>query len=326
MAIPNTLEGIREKVRRVTARTSTSQMSDAAIDDYINTYYLYDLPESLRTLRLKDTYRFQTQPNIEVYTLPLNSWMTFEPPAYAAGEPMAWMQDPEIFYRAWPKINYIQQVATGDGTTGPFTGTFTATPFLRSVNPEQEQFSTRNVLITANTLSDFAVTICDDGAGGFFDTQSGAPVVGTIDYSSGAFSIQFPSIIPSGTAINAEYIPYVASRPRNFLLFQSQLFLRPVPDKAYEIQMTGYRVPTSLISGTDAPELQEWGQLLAYGAALKIFADYADFEHLNSFRPLYDEQLTLVNRRTINQLRNQRTSTIYSDQNNYAYGNYYPYI
>ena len=326
MAIPNTLAGIREKVRRVTARTSTNQMTDATIDDYINTYYLYDLPESLRTLRLKDTYRFETQPNIEVYTLPLDTWMTFEPPAYASGEPMAWFQEPEVFYRAWPKINYIQQVSTGNGGTGPYTGTFTATPFLRSVNPEQEQFSIRNILITANISDSAAVIACDDGAGGFFDAVTGAALAGTINYATGAFSVQFATNVPAGTAINAEYIPYVASRPRSLLMFQSQIFLRPVPDKSYEIQMTGYRVPTSLINNADVPELAEWGQLLAYGAALKIFADYADFDQLNNVRGLYDEQLMLVNRRTINQLRNQRVATIYSEQNSYPFGNFYPYI
>lgn len=327
MAIPNTLSSIRDKVRRVTARTSPNQLSDTDINDYINTYYLYDFPEELRCLKLKDTYRLQTQPNIDTYALPLDTYMSFESPAYIAGEPMAWYQEPEVFFRTWPKINYIQQIATGDGTPGPYSGSITGTPFLRSVNPLSASSSYRNLLITANTSFSTAATAFDDGAGGLIDAASELPLVGsTVDYESGAVVITFASNIPSGTAINAEVIPYVASRPRSFLLFQSQLVFRPVPDKAYEVQMTAYRVPTSLIADGQAPELLEWGQLLSLGASLKIFEDYGDFEQRQAYMPIYNEYLTKVNRRTLEQLRMERVTTIYSDQNAYPFGNFYPYI
>ena len=47
------LNTIRLKVRRLTARPSPNQISDQEIDDYINTFYVYDFPEHLRMLNLK---------------------------------------------------------------------------------------------------------------------------------------------------------------------------------------------------------------------------------------------------------------------------------
>ena len=77
-----------------------------------------------------------------------------------------------------------------------------------------------------------------------------------------------------------------------------------------------YKYPTALATATDDPQLQEWWQLLAYGAADKIFADNADFEDLEKFRPLLKEQMDLVLRRTIVQQTSERTATIYTEQTN----------
>ena len=38
------LTTIRTKVRNVTAMQSVSEITDAEIDSYINTYYIYDFP------------------------------------------------------------------------------------------------------------------------------------------------------------------------------------------------------------------------------------------------------------------------------------------
>ena len=44
MGAPSTLADIRSKVRRITARPSALQITDAEIDNYINTFYIYDFP------------------------------------------------------------------------------------------------------------------------------------------------------------------------------------------------------------------------------------------------------------------------------------------
>lgn len=320
MAAPNTLADIRTKVRRLTARGSPNQIDDNTIDQYINTYYLYDMPEALRFLKLQDVFTFQTTVNIDTYAYPSNNYTSCGPPAYCAGQQMQFFNDIDSFYRTWPKIQYIQQIATGNGTPGPYTGTITGTPFLRSVNTATAVSNVVNLLITGNTATG-TTSALDDGIGGFI-----APAVGSINYTTGAVTVTFNTAIPAGNAITAEVVPFAAAQPRMILFAQNQFTLRPVPDKGYNIQVLAYRVPTDLLNANTSPELNEWWQLLAFGAAQKILVDNGDYEFATSMRPYYEEQFTLCMRRTMNQLTSQRTSTIYSESNSYTYSNLYPYI
>ncbi len=341
MVTPNTLADIRTKVRNLTARQSQDQITDAQIDGYVNTYYLYDMPESLRLLKLKDTFTFSTVPNQEVYPLPDDLYMTIEPPCYVGGQLAEYFQDLQTFYMQWPKINYIQMINVGNGTTGPYVGTITGTPFLRSINPSQNNPPvTTNVIgkdirvmfsvnATGATASPpLALTAFDDGNGGFIDAATGVPLVGsTINYSTGAYSITFLNVVPAAAQINASVIPYQASIPRTVCFYQNQFFMRPVPDKAYIVEINAFRYPMALGPlGTAVPELQFWWQLLAYGAARKILVDNGDYENAQAQEPYFLEQLAYVQRRTLKLLSTQRAQTIYSGQGSFPFSNLYPYI
>jgi hypothetical protein len=342
MTVPNTLADITLKVRRLTGRPSPDQITDATIQQYINTYYLYDLPETLRLLKLKDTLTFTTIPNVEVYpvndifpTLGDTAYITFEPPAYVAGQQIQYFQDLDLFYREWPKNNYIQQIATGSSIIGdgPYTGNLTAFPLLSSISPVGSDSATApigqdiRILFSANIANQQCTSAYDDGEGGWIDAVSGDNLEGSINYITGAFTITFSEPIPAGAQINASYIPYVASLPRCMVFYQNQFILRPIPDKAYIVEINAFRYPTALASSGSQPELNFWWQLLAYGAALKILVDNADYDNAERLRPYFNEQLLIVQRRTIKQQTNQRTSTIYSqDGATYGFGNLYPYI
>lgn len=338
MTAPFELTDIITKIRRLTGRPSPDQMSDDTITQYINTYYLFDMPETLRLLKLKDVFTFVTIPNVEAYPFPNSLYMTVEPPAYVAGQQIQYFQDLDLFYREWPKNNYIQQIAAGNGTAGPYTGQLTAFPLMNSINPSgvgtEAIGKDIRILFSANLLNSTmtagiqqATSAIDDGNGGWLDAITGAPLIGTINYITGQYTITFSSAIPQNNQINASYVPYVASLPRCMVMYQNQFIMRPIPDKAYLVEINAFRYPADLINGADYPELQFWWQLLAYGAALKILVDNADYDNADRLRPYFNEQLMIVQRRTIKQQTNQRTSTIYSqDGATYGFGNLYPYI
>jgi len=350
MSFPSNLGDIRQKVRRITGRPSASQITDAEIDDYVNTFYRFDLPEHLRLQNLLINYEFNTRPNISVYDFPRDTYLTNMPPVYIGGYESHMTQSRANFFRTNPQLNLLQQsLATGDGTVGPYTGTISQTPIITGYKPNPPgAFSDSsiagndiaaadlkwNVLISAAGTPDPTsgippdITLVDDGQGNLFDpsdlSTNPAARRGTVNYLTGAVSItNFIVGVPSGNAINVQAIPYNAARPQSVIFFEDQFILYPVPDQAYTVQFEVYKYPTALAASTDDPQLQEWWQLLAYGACDKIFADNADFEDLEKFRPLLKEQLNLVQRRTIVQQTSERTSTIYEDQ--YQFPAQYPF-
>lgn len=352
MSVPSTLADIRQKIRRITGRPSAAQISDTEIDNYINTFYLYDMPEHLRLESLRVNYEFTTRPNIAVYDFPTNTYLTNRSPVYIGGYQCFVTQSRENFFRINPQLNFLQQqIYTGDGTNGSggtYTGqTLTQLPVMPGFKPNppgayfvsipgndlEAQFLKWNVIVSASGTPDAtsgiapAITLVDDGLGNLFaptdTTTQAASRRGTINYITGALSIGaaagsgFTAAIPSGNPINVQYIPYVASRPQSLIFFEDQFIVYPVPDQAYTVSIEVYKYPTALISSTQDPQLREWWQLLAYGASDKIFSDNADFENLTKFRPLLQEQMNLVLRRTIVQQTSEKTATIYSEQSGY---------
>lgn len=382
------LTQIRSKVRKVTGSPSPNQLSDADIDDYINTFYLYDMPEHLRLLKLRRVFTFFTEPNVEAYEFPDEAFLTIEPPIYVGGYQARYVQSREIFFMRWPPLNQFQQIGTGDATPTPPLAPITATPIILG-----------SLYISA-VWNGATITYNDDGAGSFVSerfnvtgisnavnaviTVPGHPFVagntvaisevigmleanetqttilattpttitvsldttnfalytgkgvvrrtgaGTINYDTGALTMNWGVPIDAGTPIQAQYIFYTAGRPYDVLFYNSTFHMRPIPDKAYKVEIDCFMQPTALIDtgniGTpDAPELREWWQLIAYGAALKVFADRADFESLQNFSNLMEEQKLLIQRRTLKQLTNQRAATIYGQNQLWPLSNFYPY-
>lgn len=127
-----TLNDIRLKIRRITGRPSDAQITNDQIDDYINTFYLYDFPEHLRLEPLRVNYQFVTSANKSVYDFPIEYFLTNMPPVYIAGYRSYMTQSRDNYFRINSHLNYLQQdAATGDGTTGPYSFTLTNLPALQ---------------------------------------------------------------------------------------------------------------------------------------------------------------------------------------------------
>jgi hypothetical protein len=359
IGLPNTLSDIITKVRRVTGRPSSTQISDAEIVKYINTFYIYDMPEHLKMESLRYNYQFTTTANIPVYDMPTGIYLTAMPPVFIGGYQSYMTQSRENFFRINPSLNFLQQsIYTSSGALA-YSGQFlTQTPIIpgfktnppgaySAITSMPAKFLNWNVLVSAlgssvGIISGIApsYSLIDDGQGNLFaptDTSLVTPR-GSINYITGALSIinfvdssGTPVTIPIGNSINVQYIPYVASRPQSVVFFQDQFIVYPIPDQAYTVSFEVYKYPADFtvasngtFDGGLTPQLTEWWQLLAYGAADKIFSDNADFENLQKYRPLLEEQMRLALRRTIVQQTAERTATIYTEQSQfpqYPFGN-----
>jgi hypothetical protein len=347
VTVPNTLQDIRNKVRRITGRPSDTQITEDQIDQYINTFYIYDFPEHLRLQNLRVNYQFLTSANVPVYDFPTSLYLTVMPPVFIAGYQSFMTQSREAFFRINPELNLLKQnVATGNNTNGPYTFTLTPIPILQGFkrNPPGAFSGTTvdvstinwNVLISALDGTGISRSMVDDGLGNlrYVTDDTSMPPRGLINYITGVVTgVTFQAVIPNGMPINCQFIPYKASRPQSAVFFQDQIALYPIPDQAYTVSFEAYMYPTAFLSGSGTggqiPQLTEWWQLLAYGAADKIFADNADMENMAKFRPLLDEQMRLCLRRTLVQQTSERTATIYSEQNNpmgqFPFGNLFSF-
>jgi hypothetical protein len=317
-----TLETIQAKVRRITRTPSTSQLSDTDLNHYINTFVAYDMPDHLKLFDIKTTFSFYCQPNQDVYYTDTtnvastnvlydfqNKYTSIDNPLLIAGYESYLSQSRAEFYEQWPLVNNITSVATGDGVTAVYTGTLNALPIL----PNEVTFT--SVDIAGNGL-----TLIDDGSGTLTDPVFNTST-GTINYTTGAFTLSFPAGTPpaSGQAINAQTVPYIASRPITMLFYDNKFTLRPVPDQPYKITFDVFMRPVAL-AANDNPQLQDWWQYIAYGAAKKILEDRTDYDSVQKIMTEFKQQERLVLRKTIVNQSKNRTPTIYTQQSGLGSG------
>lgn len=339
------LQDIIEKAREVSASGNSDQVTDTKIIKYINSYYLYDLPNDLRNIKLKDVYTFNTIQGVDTYPFDFDHWSTVEGPAYCGKIQITLFQDKASFYAYNFSSQQLYTFDSGDGGAGPYAGNTQVYPVIRSVNNNpivdtqtsnvqvfpagypptfsQSNISrVQNILISANTATS-SLHVTDDGAGNLIgDCVAG----GTIDYQTGAIAgLTFTASIPSGNDINIQYIQQVQGQPYTVLFFQNQFTVRPVPDQAYTIEMTAYRQPSQALLGTTSltepnlagrPEELYWWELIAFGVAKKLYQDRLDTDGVAMMDAFLQEKISEARTRTYAQLGSRQINTIFRDETN----------
>lgn len=325
------LDTMRNCVRRMTARYSTAQMTNAQVDAYLNKAYTLHMPLDFKNLKLTKPYVFYTVPNVDTYDFVYQDGLTtlpngdtvpgniqIGPPVYCQGYILRYFQSKSNFYNRWPKLTVNQQIGQGDGTSGPYAGSIpTGTPFLRGQLDIQGNVTEPAVIISAYDDTGYNYYITDvpqanSNTGNLVDTSGNT--VGTINYLTGAytFTVANAAVIPSTATIYASVIPYQASRPVDVLFYNQQLVFRPVPMQVYQVEFQISQQPTQLIADNDAPELDEWYLFLCAWAAKLIYTDFPDPDGMAQLLPIWEEQMHLAQRRTLRQLSSQRAQTIFS--------------
>lgn len=348
MAI-NTLDAIRTKVRRLTRKPSISQITDVELDEYINTFVVYDFPEHLRMFNLLTNFTFVTNPYQDTYptdeisfagmiTNPLynfqNKYLSITQPVYIAGFQAMYTQSQQQFFNIYPKVNSIASIGvTGDGTTMTFSGVVNAAQsFIPNNLTQQIGLLQRNVLFSSVDAAGSGLALVDvpvvDTATGNLLPEGNLYIPGQepttpptttlinnrINYATGEFRITFPFAPAVGVPINSQTVPQNLTRPQSLMYYDNKFTVRPVPDQPYRVEFEAYVRPTELIAQNQKPELEEWWQYIAYGAAKKIFEDQMDLDSVQMIMPEFKQQERMCLRRTLVQITNQRPATIYTNQ------------
>ncbi len=332
-----TLADIITKIRRLTGSANDFQLTDDIIEDYINSFYLYDLPAEFRSLKLRDKYTFNTIQGIDTYPFNSENYTTVDMPCYCAKREIKLFQDPWSFYGVNFNWQLQSNITQGNNVIGPYSGTVQGVPILRSINSQYQNGIlninypagyVQNILITANTDTS-TLNITDDGFGNLNEiTSTGVLVasnIGTVNYQTGNFTItNFSQIIPGGNQIQVQYNNLTLSIPLSIMFYQNQFTLRPVPDQGYTIELLAYRQPTQALMAAPAnsgnPELNEWWELLAFGASKKIYEDRFDSDGVALMDKSLVERYSVAESRTYAQIGTQSIQTLYSDQLQQNYG------
>lgn len=322
-----TLADIIQKIRFLTATGTSLQLTDNQIKDFINSYYLYDLPAHLRCLKLKDIYTFNTRKGVNVYPFDSEKYTTVENPCYVAKRPLQLFQDPASFYGVNYNWQYGQILTYGNGTPGDYTATTQSQNLIPSVNNDPTNLNypasrVQNILITAQS-GNTTLNVTDDGNGTLIGDVDPLEV-NTINYVSGAIQLTFSAAINAGTQIFIEYNSFVQAIPTSILFFQNQFTLRPIPDKGYTVELVAYRQPTQALMNTAAdqgsPELKEWWELVAFGASKKIYQNRLDMDGVKMMQDGINEMMEVAETRSYAQMGKQRVATIFADQTSMQWG------
>lgn len=164
----STLASIQTKVRRITRSPSEAMLTTTDLNNYINTFVVYDFPEILRTFNFRTQFSFYTNPGQDVYNTDIasfagasnnplynfqNEYISVHPPFYVAGYQSFSSQSPEQFHAIYPKVNSISQLATqGNGTAGPFTGFVNAQQAILPSSNFQQQISLQQSQVTFSAI------------------------------------------------------------------------------------------------------------------------------------------------------------------------------
>lgn len=323
----STLAAIRIKIRRLVRAPSTSQITDAQIDEYVNTFMLYDLPAHLQLEDLRDQYTFFTIPGVDTYTtrsLPIDvtnipRWsdvcIASERPMYVAGYPTFVTQSPEQFYNLFPFTYTTEDTGfVGDGVTTNFLVTLKQTPLKASYNEGSPGIQgPGRVVITAGS----AYT-----TSGVDPNLMTGEASGLIDWETNEWDIIWDVAPAVGVPIIAKYVPITTARPQAILFFANTFILRPVPDAVYPVLVEVRVQPTALLQSTSDPQIKQWWQYIAYGASKKIFEDRMDLESVEAIMPEFKQQEALVLRRSLLYQANERSATIYTEQTGIGAGGF----
>jgi len=321
----STMVFIRKKVRRLTASAGESALSTADIDQYVNNFYSQDFPYGIKIDQMRSVYTFFTEPYRDRYPLDVNFNQGVRAPVYVEGILGTLFKDRQQFLNLWPRWPTKFTPISGDGVTTIFSFTIPA-PFLSkevvlggvdingnpiSVNDDGNgnlHLQVPNPVVTVPPYTDVNPPLStipipgmhnqNTGNPGlnYISTQTGAftDAIGTVDYVSGVFNIEFPVAPASGTQITLWVSQYQPGRPYCLLFWNNEFTIRPIPKLIHKVEVETYLTPVQFMEANDVPILNQWAQYIAFGAAMEILRDRQDMDGVENLREGFMRQEALV--------------------------------
>ncbi len=245
-------------------------------------------------------------------------------------------------------LDGIDNTAYGAYVSG---GTWVATSQTFSFNIPGPFLSKEVVIGGVNTFGN-PITINDNGNGtlqylvpnpvvsnplqntnpaipGMYNVNQGNPGllnptdIGTVNYVSGQIDFTLPSGISlaAGTLFTVWVSQYQTGRPYCLMFWNNEFTIRPIPKLIHKVEVETYLTPVQFLQTTDSPIMNQWWQLIAIGAAIKVLEDRQDMEGVENLSKLFDRQEGLVlERQGVEELFVPNYTLFNSAQQSYGFG------
>lgn len=324
-----TWEKINQKARFLSLLTDSNAATDDQVYERIDDFVLYDMPNNIQIDILRRNIRFVCNPYVGRYTLDETSIITelvdfdqkysiIDQPMYCAGYTLRFYQDKSIFDAVFQNSITIKTIGSGNGALAQFTATLSHPIEPYSVLISSQDANSGKIVAVDRPDNEDALQRNNPATGTWRDSfdENANVQVGTINYITGEIDVTFNTIPANGAKVEAQFQQYNAARPQALLYYNSEFHLRPIPDQPYIIEFQAQVRPSASDRDNvnNTPELNEWGEYIAYGAALKLLADKSNNERMQiiepKFRKLEDEMRT----RTQRQGGTKRTYTPFAQQ------------
>lgn len=135
-------------VRRILKQPNPEDISDTTIGDYLNRFYVYDVPARIQLFDMKTQFSlelsaFVDQYNAPVTTLPggavIPTYNTYLTPAYVDGYQIVMQQSHDQWMKLFPNRFLNQYQQNGTNISGPYSFTTTSVPIIRGNRDQNVQ-------------------------------------------------------------------------------------------------------------------------------------------------------------------------------------------
>lgn len=319
---------IETKVRRLTASASEAALPSLDIQRAVNTFYSQDFAYAIKIDQMRSVYTFYTEPNRDRYPLDVNYDQGVRAPVYVEGIVGSFFKDRQQFYNVWPKFPTLFQPISGDGITTAFSFVIPG-PFLSrevvlgGVDTNGNPISVAddgngNLQLqipnpVTSVPAQYNPPVSNPPIPGMFNINLGNPGlnnvnsqtlnpslspypggIGTVNYVTGQFNINFPVAPQSGSTMTLWVSQYQTGRPYCVLFWNNEFHIRPIAKLIHKIEVETFLTPVQFMQTTDSPILNQWWQYIAYGTAIEILRERQDMEGVENLMEGFKRQEALV--------------------------------
>jgi hypothetical protein len=330
-----TLEEIRQKVRDISGRPSTNQITDSEIDDRINDFYTQRFAQDIGVSDIEGFHTIDvTATDSGEYSLTADI-LRLNQPVTINGVPsneFTFYQEQDRFFVLYPdQESFITPpgLAIGTDTTKVAHDAFSYEIDKKSYSTAAGEVSLSGDTVPQNKYGAWMIEIDDERAytiteadqnstgyltprlaiDGLPEANSERSQLGfvTVINTSGTFVPGTTSLSASGvtdTYTDGEHD--LRGDPEAALLWQDKIFIRPKSQDTRRLTFGSLERPSELSSG-QSPLDKSWGRAIAYGTAIEIMDEKG--EDINDEVRMYKKLVGFVNRKKQNQDGKERLST-----------------